>query len=125
MHPRRATRLLRGAAEGDRRAQAILASLAAGLLVGVMYLPLIFLRYGLYDDYGKGADPLRTLWSFSVSDGRPVGGVLYVVGFGVTRQISGFGILRAVCIILLAVGAAGLTRILAARTERRKLVSSG
>lgn len=104
-------------AAGEPQARAILAASVAGLVVFVTYLPLVFLRYGLFDDYKKGGESLRELWRFDVSDGRPVGGVLYVLGFGFTRQISGFGVLRAVCILLLAVEAAGLAWLVATRTR--------
>ena len=83
--------------------------------VVVTYMPLLFFRYGLYDDYLNGQNALEEILRTLTADGRPIGGLLEAGGFGLTGQIDGFVYLRAVAIIAIAIQAGLLARLLARR----------
>lgn len=89
--------------------------LASAAVVGACFVGLSFVTYGLYDDYTNGVRPIREFLRYSVSDGRPVGGVLLSLSFGLTRPIHGLGAVRLVAVLLLACQTAGVTWILAKR----------
>ena len=76
-----------------------------------------FLRYGLYDDYYNGVQPLGELMRISVAAGRPVAGVLQSLSFGLTEPISGFGPMRLLAVTLVAAQASLTTMVLAPRLE--------
>ncbi len=78
-------------------------SWSAAAAVVAVSVPVVSLRYGLYDDYKNGLSPLKELVEFDISNGRPVGGVLEAAAFGVTSHIDGFWFGRALCVATLAV----------------------
>lgn len=86
------------------------ASWAAAAAVAVVYVPVVSLRYGLYDDYLNGVRRLKEFLEFNIGDGRPVAGVLGAAVFGVTSHIDGFWFGRALCVATLAVIAWSLAR---------------
>lgn len=78
---------------------------------------LAFVNYGLYDDYLNGVRPLSELVEGSISDGRPVGGALLALGFGLTEPIAGLGVIRLLAVALVAAQASLTTMVLSRRLD--------
>lgn len=82
-------------------------SIACLILIGLVYLPVVFTEYGFYDDYYHLAmvqegQPYSELFKIGTRQGRPLAGLAFAVSSISTTDVSSLVYLRAVGIAFTA-----------------------
>ena len=83
-----------------------------GYAIAMVYLPLTWFRFGLYDDLYNSFRRPYELFLDDARGARPIAGVFHLAYFGSTSHIDGFGIGRLIAALLVATQGALLARLL-------------